>query len=179
MAQRHWFKIKMITKEFRLAFPDDPKLKPRPDLLLMRGRMQMELLDNYMQIFEDGSKCVVPKGYITDGASIPKIAWSIVGSPYSRPYLYAAIVHDFRYEAHGHVNSLKYLKSPSARELVKLEVANPLTRRECDLGFLEGLHKTPEPKRRVYAMYIAVRVGGKGAFNNKDKHAELLDLDLI
>ena len=35
-----------------------------------------------------------PKGTISDGASIPRAFWSIVGSPYTGPYLPAALIHD-------------------------------------------------------------------------------------
>ena len=36
----------------------------------------------------------VPKGFICDGASIPRIFWSLVGHPLSGGPLRAAIIHD-------------------------------------------------------------------------------------
>lgn len=39
-----------------------------------------------------GSYVTVPRGYLTDGASVPRIAWSII--PPWGPYGAAAIVHD-------------------------------------------------------------------------------------
>ena len=41
-----------------------------------------------------GKEWIVPIGFLTDGASIPKIAWSIVGSPLTGRYTKAAVVHD-------------------------------------------------------------------------------------
>ena len=38
---------------------------------------------------------VVPKGFETDGASIPFWAWPIVGPPIGGPHLRAAVVHDY------------------------------------------------------------------------------------
>lgn len=38
---------------------------------------------------------VVPYGFITDGASIPKLFWSSVGSPYCPRFITAAVVHDY------------------------------------------------------------------------------------
>ena len=38
---------------------------------------------------------VVSKGWIVDGASIPKIAWSIIGSPLSGKYCDASVIHDY------------------------------------------------------------------------------------
>ena len=43
-----------------------------------------------------GEVVYVPKDFITDLASIPKIFWSIIGGSAGR-YTYAAIVHDFLY----------------------------------------------------------------------------------
>ena len=37
----------------------------------------------------------VPEGYLTDGATIPKVFWSVIGSPYLPEYITAAIVHDW------------------------------------------------------------------------------------
>ena len=38
----------------------------------------------------------IPQGFITDGASIPKPFWSVIGGPLGR-YAPAAVVHDFLY----------------------------------------------------------------------------------
>lgn len=43
-------------------------------------------------------KITVPKGYVTDGASIPRFLWRLCGSPMDLPRVYAAIVHDWLYE---------------------------------------------------------------------------------
>ncbi len=40
-------------------------------------------------------KVVVPKGFVTDFASIPRLFWSIL--PPDGPYVYAAIIHDYLY----------------------------------------------------------------------------------
>ena len=40
---------------------------------------------------------IVPKGFITDGASIPRIFWTIVGHPFSE-FAQAAVLHDFLYD---------------------------------------------------------------------------------
>ena len=39
----------------------------------------------------------VPIGFITDGASIPKIFWSFIGSPFTGLYRRAALIHDYLY----------------------------------------------------------------------------------
>ena len=40
---------------------------------------------------------VVPNGYQTDGASIPRPFWFVVGSPFSPDVIRAAMLHDFLY----------------------------------------------------------------------------------
>ncbi len=41
---------------------------------------------------------IVPAGFTTDGASIPRIVWTIIGSPWSGRYARASVVHDYLYQ---------------------------------------------------------------------------------
>jgi hypothetical protein len=43
---------------------------------------------------------VASPGFIWDGASIPRAAWSFIGSPFRGRYQQAALVHDILYEMH-------------------------------------------------------------------------------
>lgn len=53
-------------------------------------------------------KITIKRGFIYDGASIPKIFWSVLGeSPFSGKIQPAAIVHDILYRTHY----VKYLKA--------------------------------------------------------------------
>jgi len=47
----------------------------------------------------DGLKFTIKKGYKTDGASIPRIFWTLGGSPFSGDTLSCAIAHDIWYES--------------------------------------------------------------------------------
>lgn len=40
---------------------------------------------------------IIPEGYITDGASIPRWLWVIAGGPFEGDYIEAAIIHDWLY----------------------------------------------------------------------------------
>ena len=42
----------------------------------------------------NGTVWAAPSGSIIDGASIPRVLWSLVGSPFTGDYVYASIVHD-------------------------------------------------------------------------------------
>ncbi|MGI4863531.1 MAG: DUF1353 domain-containing protein [Janthinobacterium lividum] len=42
----------------------------------------------------DGTVWEAPSGSIVNGASIPRVLWTLVGSPFTGDYVYASIVHD-------------------------------------------------------------------------------------
>lgn len=42
----------------------------------------------------------VPAGFEYDGASIPRFAWSIIGSPFAPEFMTAALFHDWLYHTH-------------------------------------------------------------------------------
>lgn len=75
----------------------------------------------------------VPDGYITDGASVPRIFWNII-PPWGK-YGQAAIVHDYLCE---------YL------EVETSEGKRSITRKECDAIFLEAMLvlSVPTPKAK-------------------------------
>jgi len=61
---------------------------------LSDGRL-MKLKKRYKFTGPDGVQWPVPKGAVTDGASIPRIFWPIVGGPFEGKYRNAAVVHDY------------------------------------------------------------------------------------
>ena len=89
-----------------------------------------------------GEVVTVPKGFLTDGASIPRIFWVFVGPPWGK-YGYAAIVHDYLYH-------------------IKI-----YTRKRSDQIFYEamGVLGVSTWKRRV--MFTAVRLVGWIPWNNR------------
>jgi hypothetical protein len=61
-----------------------------------RPRRAYRLLTSRIFILTiDGLRWTVPSGATSDGASIPKIFWSLVGGPLDGPYRNAAIIHDY------------------------------------------------------------------------------------
>lgn len=93
---------------------------------------------------EDMEVIFIPKGFITDGASIPKFAWPIVGHPLQK-YAQAAVVHDYLY----HTQTSK--------------------RKRADVIFHEamGVLKVANWKRTI--MYQAVRRFGWIPWNKRAK----------
>jgi hypothetical protein len=60
----------------------------------LSGTGRMKILNEYSFVDSAGGRWVVPAGYVSDGASIPKLAWSIVGDPWGADYRNAAVIHD-------------------------------------------------------------------------------------
>lgn len=84
-----------------------------------------------------GNKAVViRKGFETDGASIPRVAWRVIGHPFKKDVLRHALGHDALYAA----------------EL--------MTRSECDMWFLESMKKDGVSWWKRNAIWSAVRIGG-------------------
>ena len=56
---------------------------------------RMELLKEFSYIDPAGKKWTAPKGWRVDGASIPRLLWTIVGSPFTGNYRRASVIHDY------------------------------------------------------------------------------------
>ena len=82
----------------------------------------------------------VPVGYLTDGASVPQLLWSLI--PPWGSYSQAAVVHDLLCE---------YLSIVVAGELVTI------TRQRCDEIFYESMGVLGVPAWKRWAMYQGVR----------------------
>lgn len=55
----------------------------------------MQLLEKFAYVDPTGKRWEARKGYVVDGASIPRIFWTLVGSPYVGRYRRASVVHDY------------------------------------------------------------------------------------
>jgi len=49
---------------------------------------------------QDSALIKVPKFFQCDGASIPPLAWQIIGSPFHPRFMTAAVFHDWLYHTH-------------------------------------------------------------------------------
>lgn len=64
---------------------------PKVELLEDRS---LKLLDDFIYIDPHDEPWLAAKGRIVDGASIPRLFWSVMGGPLSGKYRNASIVHD-------------------------------------------------------------------------------------
>ncbi len=106
------------------------------------------LLDDIVYTDSNGRDHVVRSGFHTDGASIPRVMWRLVGHPFMRKHLPASVTHDAYYA------KLRDIPDKKAREALRLS---------ADQLFLEMLKHLGVSWWRRKAMYRAVRVGGRWA----------------
>lgn len=63
-------------------------------------------LDEAYEVFSDisvvhsGTTIQVPRFFQYDGASIPGLAWHIIGTPFNPKFMTAAVFHDWLYHTH-------------------------------------------------------------------------------
>lgn len=84
----------------------------------------------------------VPKGFVTDFASVPRVFWNIL-PPFGR-YGKAAVVHDYLYRTQG------YASKPVA-----------------DAIFLEAMKALGVPTLLRYTMFYAVRLFGGRSYKGQ------------
>lgn len=86
-----------------------------------------------------GGVIVVPKDFVTDMASVPKLplTWLIAGGTANE----AAVIHDWLYTTHA-------------------VGAKPVSRRQADAVFREAIPASEDPNAPAGLMWLAVRLGG-------------------
>lgn len=99
----------------------------------------------------------VPKGFVTDLASVPRlpIVYMLTGGTSDE----AAVIHDFLYQKHYYIKDGKPKK---------------LSRRQADLVFMEA-NSINEPRWRVEMMYLGVRAGGWNSWRTGPKRYRVLN----
>lgn len=72
-------------------------IAPRP-----RHGKRIRLLSPLVWADTDGELVIVPRGFESDGGSIPRLLWSFVGAPLDDAYVVATILHDWECEQRAH-----------------------------------------------------------------------------
>jgi len=116
---------------------DANKYFPKPLQGKFIGKGQWELTSPFEYRTGGNLTIKIPEGFITDGASIPKFAYSIIGSPWTGKYAKISVVHDFLYKKHLY------------------------PRKVSDKIFLNGMKILGVSWWRRRIMYTAVRLGGR------------------
>jgi hypothetical protein len=123
--------MKWIGEPLILEDTNDPEL--------FRVHHDFGFEDRYMNVW------MAPEGSITDGASIPRFLWPIIGNPLQGPYRRAAVLHDTYYRSH----------------------AQP--KEQVDLMFYNAMVYGGTSLTKAYWMWKAVCWFGGGAWEKKGK----------
>ena len=122
---------------------------------MFKGRTILERVNantyklNSTLSFTTNNLCVkVKRGLPTDGASITKLAWSIIGSPFNSKYVGSAIIHDGLY------------------------ASNLVTRAHADRIFLEMLKHNGVGLIKRKVMYHMVKLFGGLAYKRSPEEIE-------
>lgn len=131
------------------------------------NRLKISPIDNnkddweVLEMFEVHVKDVLPKkvviqvlkGFISDGASIPRLFWSYL--PRHGKYTKAAVVHDFLYSKKGCIFIQEGLSGFFQADV---------TRKEADLIFKKAMKASGVNRVKCWLMYHAVKWFGKIAW---------------
>ncbi len=118
-------------------FPDKFQAE---DAGMRRGTRVFALLARFRYLSSLG-EVVVPRGFETDGASVPRMFWALF-DPISSDFFPAAVIHDFLYSKFN----------------------DEYTREEADFIFLEAMFNLGVPWYRRHVIHAAVRAFGWSAF---------------
>lgn len=108
------------------------------------GTWQLETPLVYVSAIDGIATIIVPGGFETDFASVPRflLTYVLTGNTAHAP----AVVHDYLYRKAGWT----------------------VTRKQADDVFLEAMKATGVPGWRRWLMYAGVRAGGGGGFKERD-----------
>lgn len=97
----------------------------------------------------------VPKGFITDGASVPRLVWAVL-SDTDPDILYPSYGHDFLYAVKGDVKGAR----------------RPLTRDECDQTIRSLMAGIGAPRFKRDQVYFQLKLWGGKAWKEKEVFAQ-------
>jgi len=122
--------------------PDRSILQPMKDK--DNNQNTMTLYIDFSFYDPDGKRWHVPKGEPTDGASIPKVLWTVLGHPFDPDFINAAIIHD---------HFCREADNSETREL-----RNKL-RKAADVMFYYACKVDGCSRVKAFSMFKGVRIG--------------------
>ena len=102
-----------------------------------------------------GERIVVPAGFVTDLASVPRAVWSFY--PPDGPWAKAAIIHDFLYATRG--TGVWHGRIGVTRE-------RPYSRQEADAILREAMADRKVGFWERFVIWSSVRLGGAGGWGH-------------
>ncbi len=111
------------------------------------NKREYKLVEDYKTVLPCLDRIEIKKGFIYDGASIPSVFWSLIGSPFTGEYTRPALIHDALYCTHYY------------------------TKDETDTMFYMQMLACKVSEDKAMAIYYAVKFFGGGVFNNHNQES--------
>lgn len=119
---------------------------PQPDIRPIEDG-EYRLAANYKYVYGE-NRFVIHEGFIHDGASVPRLVWTITGLRPDGLLRAAALIHDALYQFRGKLP--KFWVRPH----------RTFTRAECDRAFYDIMRAAGVGWWKANVAYTAVRAGG-------------------
>jgi len=139
-----------IKKTMKTMKPKKPAKFTSPLQLEYQDNGKWKLIEEfcyYTDVLPERTYIIVPEGFETNFASIPRIFWNIY-PPMDPKYGKAAVIHDYLYSKDCSIN---------------------LPRELCDKIFLEAMTVLGAGKFQKILFYILVRIFGESHYKKDEK----------
>ena len=123
----------------------------KPLILKDLGDGRDFMLQEDFTVLCDDHTYTAPKDSVTDGASVPRLLWRVVGSPFTGKYRGPAVIHDACYRQTCTIDHIPI-------------TLNPISRKDADRVFLNMMKDAGVGWFRRHAIHLGVRCGGHGSW---------------
>jgi hypothetical protein len=143
------------------------------------------VLQKDMAYYTSKGLILVPKGFESDGCSMPRFFWRLFGHPFDMQYLREAILHDYLYKTQQFDRKTADLifreelqkSAQFARDTVRMQILEDLpsiTDRDLDREYKRRLKKVKVLSDwKIACIYRGLRWGGWKAWNDHKKAKEM------
>lgn len=137
-----------------------------PPVITILNDREFELVQPFIyEWFEPDGKYsfTVPAGFPFDGASVPRICWTLTGILPTGAHMGAAALHDYTYQRRGRLirDELKRYENG-----VWLPMSAVWDRKQCDDMFYQVMQDAGATPWKAWAMWKSVRLFGSNAWNS-------------
>ena len=113
--------IRMIEPNMSKAQIEDINNKP----FINKSDLRVIVEDKIEQI---SYGFTIQKGYIWDGASIPRFFWRLIGAKTEPRFLIPSLIHDVLCENHDYIDDNRYLATMVFDKTLQVSKVNPFSR---------------------------------------------------
>jgi hypothetical protein len=136
----------------------------RQPLIIPVSEREYELVEDYAYVWYIRGlrrEIMACKGFRHDGASVPRLLWTLIGLRPDGLVRAAALLHDYLYR-HGGVLPLGCMWVEQDMD------PRPWTRKDADRLFARVMRESGVSKLKRRLAYLGVRVGGRRAWRNHE-----------